>query len=90
MFIELAKKRYSVRAYKSTPVEDDKLNQILEVARLAPTASNRQPFQFIVAHTTGREEELRRIYDRGWFVRLEFSGPFYAYSHSISMSCFSD
>lgn len=69
MFLELAKKRYSVRAYKSIPVEDNKLDQILEAARLAPTASNRQPFQFIVIHTAGREEELRLIYDRAWFVK---------------------
>lgn len=68
-FSELVKKRYSVRAYKSDPVEDDKLQQVLEAARLAPTAANRQPFRFIVIHTAGREEELRRIYDRHWFVQ---------------------
>ena len=68
LFIELAKKRYSVRSYKSDPVENDKLQQVLEAARLAPTAGNRQPFQLIVAHTSGREVELRRIYDRPWFV----------------------
>ena len=72
MFLELVKKRYSVRAYKSIPVENDKLNQVLEAARLAPTASNRQPFQFIVIHTAGREEELRLIYDRSWFVQAPF------------------
>ncbi len=68
-FLELAKKRYSVRAYKPDTVEDDKLNQILEAARLAPTASNQQPFQLIVIHTKGREEELSRIYPRPWFVQ---------------------
>jgi len=68
-FLELARKRYSVRAYKYDPVEDDKLQKILEAARLAPTASNRQPFQLIVVHTAGREEELRRIYGNTWFVQ---------------------
>ena len=29
-FLELAKQRYSVRSYKSAPVEDDKLKQVLE------------------------------------------------------------
>lgn len=67
-FLELAKQRYSVRAYKSNPVEEDKLQQVLEAARLAPTASNRQPFQFIVIHTAGKEEEVSRIYHRPWFV----------------------
>jgi nitroreductase len=64
---ELIRSRYSVRAYKPDPVEDDKLAQVLEAARLAPTAANRQPFQLIVIHTKGREEELRRIYQREWF-----------------------
>ncbi len=68
-FLELAKKRYSVRAYKSTPVEDEKLKQMLEAARMAPTGSNQQAFQLIVVHTKGREEELRRIYDKDWFVQ---------------------
>ncbi len=68
-FLELARKRYSVRAYKPIPVEDEKLQQLLEVARLAPTASNRQPFQLIVIHTAGKEKELSRIYPRPWFVQ---------------------
>ena len=67
-FSELINKRYSVRSYKPDLVEDDKLQYVLEAARLAPTAANRQPFQFIVVHTTGREEELRRIYNSPWFV----------------------
>ncbi len=67
-FSELIKKRYSVRAYKPDPVENDKLQRVLEAARLAPTAANRQAIQFIVIHTAGREAELRRIYKADWFV----------------------
>ncbi|MBL7199539.1 MAG: nitroreductase family protein [Anaerolineae bacterium] len=66
---DLIAKRYSVRAYKPDPVEDEKLQQVLEAARLAPTAANRQALQLIVIHTTGREEDLRRIYGRDWFVQ---------------------
>jgi len=68
-FLELAKKRYSCRAYKSDPIEDDKLQQVLEAARLAPTACNLQPFQLIVIHTKGREADLRRIYSSSWFTQ---------------------
>ena len=68
-FSELIKTRYSVRAYKPDPVEDEVLNQVLEAARLAPTAANRQPFQLIVIPTAGREAELKRIYPRDWFAQ---------------------
>jgi nitroreductase len=68
-FLKLAEARRSVRAYQSIPVEDDKLAQVLEAARLAPTASNLQPFRLIVIHTRGRETELRRVYDKEWFVQ---------------------
>ncbi len=68
-FSELIQTRYSVRAYRPEPVETGKLEQVLEAARLAPTAANRQPFRIIVIHTDGREEELKRIYSRGWFVQ---------------------
>jgi len=68
-FLDLIKKRYSVRAYYPDPVEDEKLQMVLEAARLAPTAANRQPFQIIVIHTKGREEELNSIYPALWFVQ---------------------
>ena len=68
-FLELCKSRYSVRAYKPDPVKDESLQQILEAARLAPTAANLQPIQFIVIHTQGREAELQRIYQRAWFTQ---------------------
>jgi nitroreductase len=68
-FSELIEKRYSVRAYKPDQVEDEKLQQVLQAARLAPTAANRQPFRLIVIHTAGRETELRHIYRSDWFVQ---------------------
>jgi nitroreductase len=68
-FSGLIRRRYSVRAYKPDPVKQEKLQQVLEAARLAPTAANQQPFQLIVVHTAGREADLRRIYPREWFVR---------------------
>ncbi len=68
-FFDLIQGRYSVRAYKPDPVGEDTLQQVLEAARLAPTAANRQPFQLLVIHTAGREEELRRIYHREWFTQ---------------------
>jgi len=68
-FSELIARRYSVRAYRPDPVDDDKLQRVLQAARLAPTAANRQPFQIIVIHTAGRKAELNRIYNKDWFVQ---------------------
>lgn len=68
-YFDLIRNRYSVRAYKPDLVEEEKLQQILEAARLAPTAANRQPFRIIVVHTAGREAELNKIYQREWFVQ---------------------
>lgn len=67
-FEKLVTCRYSSRSYKPDPIEEKKLNMVLEAARMAPTAANRQPFQLIVISTKGRKEELRRIYDKKWFV----------------------
>jgi nitroreductase len=50
-------------------VEDEVLHRVLEAARLAPTAANLQPFQIVVVHTQGREDQLRRIYHKPWFVQ---------------------
>lgn len=68
-FFKVISRRYSVRAYRSDPVEEEKLLRILEAARLAPTAANRQAFQILVIPTAGREKELGRIYGAAWFVQ---------------------
>lgn len=67
-FQQLILARYSVRAYRSDPVPDELLRQVLEAARLAPSACNRQPFRIVVLRTRGREAELLRVYPREWFV----------------------
>lgn len=47
-FLELVNKRQSVRKYSPNEVEQDKIDKIIEAARLAPSASNSQPWHFIV------------------------------------------
>lgn len=68
-FPKLILDRYSVRAYLPDPVEDEKLRQVLEAGRLAPTAANKQPIHVVVIHTAGREVELKRVYGAEWFTR---------------------
>ena len=48
--------RKSVRAYLDRPVEDEKLRAVLDAGRLAPSASNRQEWRFVIV----REPEMRK------------------------------
>jgi nitroreductase len=50
--------RRSIRSYKNKPVEKDKLDRVLEAARLAPSANNRQERRFIVVQDARTRQEL--------------------------------
>ncbi len=47
-FLELARRRCSVRAFENRPVEAEKIARILEAGRAAPSACNNQPYRFLV------------------------------------------
>lgn len=55
---EAISKRRSIRRYKDTPVEEDKLGKILEAARIAPSAANRQEWKFLVVQDKETREKL--------------------------------
>jgi nitroreductase len=60
-FLDLVRARYSLRRYDATrPVERDKLDRCLEAARLAPSASNAQPWRFIVVDEPVLRERVAR------------------------------
>jgi nitroreductase len=71
-FIELAKKRYSVRAYQSKPVEEPLLLKVLEAGSLAPSACNNQPLVIIVIRKEETKKELLAAYERKWFAEAPF------------------
>lgn len=48
-FLELARRRRSVRRYRADPVPREAIDRCLEAARLAPSACNSQPWTFLVA-----------------------------------------
>ncbi len=54
------RERQSIRSYEDKPVPEQKLNKVLEAARLAPSASNRQRWKFIVVREAERRRELAR------------------------------
>ena len=55
---EAIQQRYSVRRYRPQPVEPEKLARVLEAARLAPSAGNRQEWRFIVVTDKEARQEL--------------------------------
>ena len=55
-FAELVKQRYSVRKYDPRPIEQEKMAQILEAGRLAPTAVNYQPQRILVVQGDAMEQ----------------------------------
>ena len=56
--MEAIKRRRSIRSFKDKPVEKEKLDRILEAARLAPSASNRQERRFVVVQDAEKRAKL--------------------------------
>ena len=57
-FMDVVRKRRSIRRYKPESVPEDVLNKILEAARIAPSASHRQPWHFIVVKDAFTKKQL--------------------------------
>lgn len=65
-FLELAQRRYSCRNYQPIPVEEEKLMQLLESFRVAPSAANKQPWQLIVVRLPENKAKVIEAYPRNW------------------------
>jgi nitroreductase len=64
-FLDLVKKRQSVRKYLNKIVEKEKIERCLEAARLAPSASNSQPWEFIIVDDPKLKEAVaKETFDR--------------------------
>ena len=59
-FIDLVKQRYSVRRFQSKPVGREELMKCIEAARLAPSASNSQPWHFVIADEPALVQQLAK------------------------------
>ncbi len=67
-FFKLINVRESIRDYNPTKkVSNDVLLKIANAGRIAPSASNRQPWRFIVVSSVEMLAKLRLCYNRGWF-----------------------
>lgn len=59
-FLELARRRFAVRKFEARKVEEEKLLQILEAGRIAPTAANKQPQRIVVVREEAGFEKLKK------------------------------
>ncbi|UCG41717.1 MAG: nitroreductase family protein [candidate division WOR-3 bacterium] len=64
-FLELCRRRYSVKRFSSRPVERQKLRLCLEAARLAPSAENAQPWRFVVFDDPDEKDAVANAVFRG-------------------------
>jgi nitroreductase len=61
MMIESIKHRRSVRKFQEKPIEEEKLLEILEAARLAPSGNNKQPWVFIVIKNEENRKKVAQV-----------------------------
>ena len=66
--IEAIRRRRSIRAYLDKPVEEEKLEAVLEAGRLAPSASNRQEWRYVVVRDPGTRAKLAEAANGQKFV----------------------
>lgn len=66
--LELLKSRRSIRKYKNTPVEQGKIEICLEAAQWAPSASNKQPWEFMIVKEQKTREKLAEMHPYAKFV----------------------
>ena len=68
--IEEFKSRRSNRNYNEQPVDDEKINILLESARLAPSGSNTQPWHFIVVKSKETREKIAAAdHNQAWMTK---------------------
>ena len=67
-FLSLVTSRHSVRRFSSEPVDDRQLYAVLEAVRLAPSACNRQPWQFVIIESPEARALIHTCYTREWFA----------------------
>ena len=72
-FLDLVKHRKSVRDFLAQPVEREKIMTCLEAARLAPSATNSQPWRFIVVDDQQLKNRLCEVAFGGVYFINSFS-----------------
>lgn len=67
-FMTIATQRYSCRSYSDRRVERDVISLVIDAARLAPSATNRQPWTFHIVDGGDLKLEITACYGREWIL----------------------
>jgi len=67
--IKAIRERRSIRKYKSTEVSEENVDVILQAGRWAPSASNKQPWHFIVIRNADLRKKLADAHAYGRFMK---------------------
>ncbi|MHC4480929.1 MAG: nitroreductase family protein [Planctomycetota bacterium] len=85
---EAIRQRRSIRAYADREVEEEKLQQVLEAARLAPSAGNRQEWKFVVVRDAAlRQQLVAAAHDQQFVGQAPVVIAACAVEHEHVMSC---
>ena len=72
-FYKLIENRESIRDYDpNSKISEEVFNRILNAGRIAPSASNRQPWTFILVSSEDKLAEVRECYHREWFKQAPY------------------
>lgn len=71
-FLKLAQDRFSVLEYEPVPVEQEKIDRIIQAALAAPTACNFQPQRILVINDDAMRQKLQRVVPSKYYVPLAF------------------
>lgn len=68
-FLELSRRRHSVRSYLNRSVEEEKLAYVLECARLSQSAANLQPWILYVVKEGEAKDAISKAYPAAWMAQ---------------------
>jgi nitroreductase len=66
--LDFIKRRRSIRSFQDKQIPEKEIEMILEAGRWAPSASNRQPWKFIVIKNRDTLQKIARVTGYGWFI----------------------
>jgi nitroreductase len=66
--MEALRGRRSVRSYEKKPVPRETIEEIIDAARLAPSANNIQPWEFVIVTDSGMRSRIAGLADYGKFI----------------------